>query len=49
MKHRRLLSWVLCLVMIISMTLWMTPTVSADYAGVDYSRFNYSTNGRVYS
>ncbi len=48
MKQRRLLSWVLCLVMIISMTLWMAPTVSADYAGVDYSRFNYSTDGRVY-
>lgn len=48
MKQRRLLSWILCLVMIISMTLWMAPTVSADYAGVDYSRFNYSTDGRVY-
>ncbi len=48
MKQRRLLSLVLSLIMIISMTLWMTPTVSADYAGVDYSRFNYSTNGRVY-
>jgi len=48
MKGKKLLSLVLSLVVIFSMTFRTAPTASADYAGVDYSRFNYSTNGRVY-
>ena len=48
MKARRILSLSLCLVMVLSVLFWAAPAVSADYAGVDYSRFNYSTNGKVY-
>ncbi len=48
MKRKKHLCRLLCLVMIFSMIVWVAPTASADYAGVDYSRFNYSTNGRVY-
>ncbi len=48
MKGKKLLSWVLLLVMMVPMIFRTAPTVSADYVGVDYSRFNYSTNGRVY-
>lgn len=48
MKIRKILSRVLCLVMVLSAVFWAAPTASADYAGVDYSRLNYSTNGKVY-
>ena len=48
MNMKRFLSMTLSLVLILSMILWSSPTVSADYAGVDYSRLNYSTNGKVY-
>lgn len=48
MKIRRFLSGCLCLVIVFSMVFWAAPTVSADYAGVDYSRFDYGKDGRVY-
>ena len=48
MKNKHFLSWCLCLTIIFSMVLWAAPTVSADYAGVDYSRFDYGKDGRVY-
>lgn len=48
MKFKRFLSWLLCLAMVLPPILGAAPSVSADYAGVDYSRFKYSTDGRVY-
>jgi len=48
MKNKHFLSWCLCLTIIFSMVFWAAPTVSADYAGVDYSRFDYGKDGRVY-
>ena len=48
MRSKRLLSWCLCLLMVLTMVFWSAPAVSADYAGVDYSRFHYGTKGRVY-
>ena len=48
MRSKRFLSWCLCLLMVFSMVFWSAPAVSADYAGVDYSRFHYGTKGRVY-
>ena len=48
MKNKHFLSWCLCLTIIFSRVFWAAPTVSADYAGVDYSRFDYGKDGRVY-
>lgn len=48
MRSKRFLSWCLCLLMVLTMVFWSAPAVSADYAGVDYSRFHYGTKGRVY-
>ena len=48
MNMKRFLSLFLSMAMILTLVLWASPTVSADYAGVDYSRFHYGTNGRVY-
>ena len=48
MKRKKIVSLFLCLVMVLSLALQASPAVSADYAGVDYSRLNYSSNGRVY-
>lgn len=48
MKRKKFLSHVLSLIMILSTVFWIAPTASADYDGVDYSRFNYKSDGRVY-
>ena len=45
MKMKQFLSRILCLAITLSMVLGVAPTVSADYSGVDYSRFHYGTNG----
>lgn len=48
MKIMKKLKQLLCYFVVLSMVFLLCPIASADYEGVDYSRFNYSTNGRVY-